>query len=101
MNSPVHGDAKDTERAAQHAFHRLSAAAKVKSVVLVHGGFVDGSGWERVYDLLKKDGYDVLRRTTRKHGVASKRCEQRCWIVCRKPKLGRSGDEVRQEWCVI
>jgi pimeloyl-ACP methyl ester carboxylesterase len=34
-------------------------AAKVKSVVLVHGGFVDGSGWERVYDLLKKDGYDV------------------------------------------
>jgi pimeloyl-ACP methyl ester carboxylesterase len=34
-------------------------AAKVKSVVLVHGGFVDGSGWEGVYDLLKKDGYDV------------------------------------------
>ena len=33
--------------------------AKVKSVVLVHGGFVDGSGWEGVYDLLKKDGYDV------------------------------------------
>jgi pimeloyl-ACP methyl ester carboxylesterase len=34
-------------------------AAKVKSVVLVHGGFVDGSGWEGVYHLLKKDGYDV------------------------------------------
>jgi pimeloyl-ACP methyl ester carboxylesterase len=34
-------------------------AAKVKSVVLVHGGFVDGSGWEGVYDLLKNDGYDV------------------------------------------
>ena len=34
-------------------------AAKVKSVVLVHGGFVDGSGWEAVYRLLKKDGYDV------------------------------------------
>ena len=33
--------------------------AKVKSVVLVHGGFVDGSGWEGVYHLLKKDGYDV------------------------------------------
>jgi pimeloyl-ACP methyl ester carboxylesterase len=29
------------------------------SVVLVHGGFVDGSGWESVYHLLKKDGYDV------------------------------------------
>ncbi len=30
-----------------------------KSVVLVHGAFVDGSGWERVYQILKKDGYDV------------------------------------------
>lgn len=30
-----------------------------KSVILVHGGFVDGSGWEGVYKILKKDGYDV------------------------------------------
>jgi pimeloyl-ACP methyl ester carboxylesterase len=29
------------------------------SVVLVHGGFVDGSGWQGVYGLLKKDGYNV------------------------------------------
>ena len=29
------------------------------TVVLVHGGFVDGAGWEGVYKLLKKDGYDV------------------------------------------
>ena len=29
------------------------------SVVLVHGGFVDGSGWQEVYRLLKKDGYSV------------------------------------------
>jgi pimeloyl-ACP methyl ester carboxylesterase len=28
-------------------------------VVLVHGGFVDGSGWEDVYRILKKDGYEV------------------------------------------
>ena len=34
-------------------------ATKLKSVVLVHGGFVDGSGWEGVYKILKKDGYDV------------------------------------------
>jgi len=34
-------------------------AAKVKSVVLVHGGFVDGSGWDGVYSILKKNGYDV------------------------------------------
>jgi pimeloyl-ACP methyl ester carboxylesterase len=29
------------------------------TVVLVHGGFVDGAGWEGVYNHLKKDGYDV------------------------------------------
>ncbi|MEW6629942.1 MAG: alpha/beta hydrolase, partial [Pseudomonadota bacterium] len=34
-------------------------AAPSKSIVLVHGGFVDGSGWEGVYEILKKDGYDV------------------------------------------
>jgi pimeloyl-ACP methyl ester carboxylesterase len=28
-------------------------------VVLVHGGFVDGSGWEGVYQILRKDGYPV------------------------------------------
>ena len=31
----------------------------VKNVVLVHGGFVDGSGWEDVYKILRKDGYNV------------------------------------------
>ena len=31
----------------------------VKNIVLVHGGFVDGSGWKGVYDILKKDGYNV------------------------------------------
>ena len=36
---------------------RLEASAV--TVVLVHGGFVDGAGWEGVYGLLKKDGYDV------------------------------------------
>ncbi|MGC1548645.1 MAG: alpha/beta hydrolase [Rhodanobacter sp.] len=30
-----------------------------KNVVLVHGGFVDGSGWQKVYNILKKDGYNV------------------------------------------
>ena len=29
------------------------------TVVLVHGGFVDGAGWEGVYNILKKDGYNV------------------------------------------
>src|SRR3989454_12508486 len=29
------------------------------AIVLVHGGFVDGSGWESVYRVLKKDGHNV------------------------------------------
>jgi len=29
------------------------------TIVLVHGGFVDGSGWRPVYDLLTRDGYPV------------------------------------------
>ena len=33
--------------------------AEVRNVALVHGGFVDGSGWERVYRLLKQDGLNV------------------------------------------
>lgn len=33
--------------------------APVKNVVLVHGAFADGSGWEGVYKILKKDGYTV------------------------------------------
>jgi pimeloyl-ACP methyl ester carboxylesterase len=32
---------------------------KVKNIVLVHGGFVDGAGWEGVYKILKKDGFNV------------------------------------------
>jgi pimeloyl-ACP methyl ester carboxylesterase len=34
--------------------------SNTKSIVLVHGGFVDGSGWEGVYHILKKDGFDVI-----------------------------------------
>lgn len=30
-----------------------------RTVVLVHGGFVDGSGWEGVYKILRKDGFTV------------------------------------------
>ena len=31
----------------------------MKNVVLVHGGFVDGAGWEGVYKILRRDGYRV------------------------------------------
>jgi pimeloyl-ACP methyl ester carboxylesterase len=35
------------------------AKESTMTIVLVHGGFVDGSGWENVYQILKKDGYNV------------------------------------------
>ena len=38
---------------------QAASAAGVKNIVLVHGGFVDGSGWEGVYKALKHDGYTV------------------------------------------
>jgi pimeloyl-ACP methyl ester carboxylesterase len=33
--------------------------SEIRNVVLVHGGFVDGSGWQGVYDLLVADGFNV------------------------------------------
>jgi pimeloyl-ACP methyl ester carboxylesterase len=35
------------------------AQRSARRIVLVHGGFVDGSGWQGVYDILRRDGYDV------------------------------------------
>src|ERR1700744_1987831 len=39
--------------------NKLNPEESVKNIVLVHGGFVDGSGWQGVYDTLKKKGYNV------------------------------------------
>jgi pimeloyl-ACP methyl ester carboxylesterase len=39
--------------------HMPTASAPTPSIVLVHGGFVDGSGWEGVYRALRKQGYAV------------------------------------------
>jgi pimeloyl-ACP methyl ester carboxylesterase len=36
-----------------------AANIAAKNIVLVHGAFVDGSGWRPVYDILKKRGYNV------------------------------------------
>jgi pimeloyl-ACP methyl ester carboxylesterase len=38
---------------------RSSVANRINTIVLVHGGFVDGSGWRGVYDILREDGFDV------------------------------------------
>jgi pimeloyl-ACP methyl ester carboxylesterase len=57
LNKPV--------AAAAAAVALLSAAVAparaepVKNVVLVHGAFADGSGWQRVADILVKEGYTV------------------------------------------
>jgi hypothetical protein len=36
-----------------------TAMPKISNIVLVHGGFVDGAGWRGVYDILKKEGFNV------------------------------------------
>jgi hypothetical protein len=70
-----------------------------KNVVLVHGGFVDGSGWAGVYNELRKDGYTVSvvqnpdafapRRLGRDqaHHRRARRAGRARW-----PLLRRSGD---------
>jgi pimeloyl-ACP methyl ester carboxylesterase len=42
-----------------HSPSAVSVMSEARNVVLVHGGFVDGSGWEGVYHLLKQDGFNV------------------------------------------
>jgi pimeloyl-ACP methyl ester carboxylesterase len=43
----------------QLASHKVNAPGPRAAIVLVHGGFVDGSGWAGVYKILRKDGYTV------------------------------------------
>jgi pimeloyl-ACP methyl ester carboxylesterase len=38
---------------------QTASAAPINNIVLVHGAFVDGSGWRPVYDILTRDGYHV------------------------------------------
>jgi pimeloyl-ACP methyl ester carboxylesterase len=40
-------------------YFALKARLNPPNVVLVHGGFVDGSGWQGVHELLVADGYRV------------------------------------------
>src|SRR5271170_5720822 len=43
----------------ENTMAQTKSTTVVKNIVLVHGGLVDGSGWEGVYNVLKKDGYTV------------------------------------------
>ena len=65
----------------------VMAGNSTPTVVLVHGGFVDGAGWEGVYNILKKDGYNVSivqNPTTLAGDVAATR---------------RSSRRPRAKWC--
>src|ERR1700693_760539 len=41
----------------ENTMAQTKSTTVVKNIVIVHGGLVDGSGWEAVYNVLKKDGY--------------------------------------------
>src|ERR1700738_4139579 len=43
----------------ENTMAQTKSTTVVRNIILVHGGFVDGSGWEGVYNVLKKDGYTV------------------------------------------
>jgi len=43
----------------ENTMAQTKSTTVVRNIVIVHGGLVDGSGWEAVYNLLKKDGYAV------------------------------------------
>jgi hypothetical protein len=43
----------------ENTMAQTKSTTVVKNIVLVHSGFVDGSGWKGVYNVLKKDGYTV------------------------------------------
>lgn len=41
------------------SFASIKSAAQVKNIVLVHGAFADGSGWQKVYTILTSHGFNV------------------------------------------
>ena len=53
----------------------FTASDSMPSIVLVHGGFVDGSGWEGVYHALRKQGYavSVVQNATTSRPTMSRR----------------------------
>ena len=48
-----------TFAAGAFAYAQSKPSPAIKRIVLVHGGFVDGSGWAGVYKILTKKGYNV------------------------------------------
>src|SRR5260370_27082773 len=50
---------KSTDSSGSLPQRRMAVKQHIKNVVLVHGAFADGSGWEAVANILKNDGYKV------------------------------------------
>jgi pimeloyl-ACP methyl ester carboxylesterase len=56
------------------------ATDTLRNVVLVHGGFVDGSGWQGVYESLSRDGFRVS--------------------IVQNPTLSLEGDVAATRWII-
>ena len=55
----AHLTAQSQSRSQQNADRGSPRSIARPTIVLVHGGFVDGSGWKGVFEILRKDGYNV------------------------------------------
>ena len=68
------------------------AGATSVAVVLVHGGFVDGSGWEDVYHALRSHGYQVTITQHPTLSLADDRSGRRrvCPGINQRPAAGRA-----------
>jgi pimeloyl-ACP methyl ester carboxylesterase len=58
----------------------MTTSSAPATIVLVHGGFVDGSGWQAVYELLKADGHNVR--------------------IVQNPTLSLKGDAAASRWVI-
>jgi pimeloyl-ACP methyl ester carboxylesterase len=58
----------------------MSTGSAARNIVLVHGGFVDGSGWQAVYSILTNHGYNVR--------------------VVQNPTLSLEGDAAATRWVI-
>src|SRR5688572_27755281 len=55
----AHPTAQSQARSQQNPDRGSPRSTARPTIVLVHGGFVDGSGWAGVFEILRKDGYNV------------------------------------------
>ena len=59
-----------------------------RNIVIVHGAFVDGSGWRAVHDILESDGYHVIEEAAQMYNGSQRRKRQRVAAICPPLRLG-------------